>query len=131
MNKQMKQHLEAVIDATVENNTEALKAAFSEYVRAKSQAILLGEEADDEDKKDDKEDKEDKKVDADLKKVEDDVKKTKKDQKKDEECDSLEEDTHLEGGKKSKWAADPKDHFKSSTEKTVDAVKKVVKKDEK
>lgn len=51
MNKQMKQHLEAVIDATVENNTETLKAAFSEYVRAKSQAILLGEEADDEDKK--------------------------------------------------------------------------------
>lgn len=125
MNKQMKQYLETVIDAIVESDAEASKTAFSQYVRVKSQAILLGEEADDED------DKEDKKVDNDLKDVEDDVKKAKKDQKKDEECDKLEEDSHLEGGKKSKWANDPKDHFKSSTSKVVDAVKKVVKKDEK
>jgi len=41
------------------------------------------------------------------------------------------EDSHLEGGKKSKWSDDPKDHFKSSTEKFVDKFKKGDKKEDK
>lgn len=74
MNKQMKQYLEALVEALVEPDTAAAKAAFHDYLRLKSQAILLGEAAEEEadDKKDD-EDKDDKK---------DDEKKDKKDDKK-------------------------------------------------
>lgn len=90
MNKQMKQHLEAVIDAIVEGNTVGAKESFHDYLRAKTQVILLGE-ADDEDKSDDKEDKkEDKK--SDDKEDKDDkkpafLKKEKGDKKSDDKMD--------------------------------------------
>lgn len=101
MNKQMKQNLETVLDAIVENNTAAAKAAFHEYLRAKTHSILLGEaeekceecgmmkcECDEEDEKDDKKkDKKEKKVDDAIEKVEKDVKKTKKAQAEDEKDD--------------------------------------------
>ena len=82
MNKQMKQHLEAVVEALVEQDSTAAKAAFHDYLRLKSQAILLGEsveseeDADDEDEDEDGEKKSD---DADEKKDSD-----KKDDKKDD-----------------------------------------------
>jgi hypothetical protein len=84
MNKQMKQHLESVVDALVEQDTAAAKEAFHSYLRLKSQAILMGEAADESDDEDD-EKKDDKKVDKDLKKVDKDLKKAEKDQKKDVE----------------------------------------------
>lgn len=69
MNKQMKQSLEAVVTALVEQNTDAATEAFHTYLRLKSQAILVGEAADpeedeDEDKDDDKK-SDDKKSDED------------------------------------------------------------------
>lgn len=76
MNKQMKQHLEAVVEAIIFSDGAAAKDAFHNYLSLKTQSILLGEEAEsdedkedkkDEDKSDDKEDKkdEDKKDDED------------------------------------------------------------------
>ncbi len=58
MNKQMKQHLEAVVGALVEKDTTAAKAAFHDYLRLKSQQVLMGEsvESEEDDKKDDKKD---------------------------------------------------------------------------
>ena len=66
MNAQMKKQLETVITSIVEENTEEAKKAFHDYLRAKTQAILLGEsddgDEDDEDEDDDKgEDKKDEK----------------------------------------------------------------------
>ena len=89
MNKQMKQHLESVIDSIVEGNTVAAKESFHSYLRAKTQSILLGEAdaAEDEEDDDGKKKKSDVKVDKDLDKVSKFVKKTKKDQKKDEDED--------------------------------------------
>lgn len=89
MNKQMKQHLEAVIDAIVEGNTVGAKESFHDYLRAKTQVILLGE-ADDEDKEDDKKSEKDDKKPAFLEKAEkkaekkDDKKSDKKDEKMDD-----------------------------------------------
>lgn len=94
MNKKMKQLLETVIDSIVEGDSEAAKTSFHEYLRAKTQVILLGE-ADDEKEcaecgkmvcECDKEEKADdeKAVDKSLDKVEKDVKKAKKVQDKDE-----------------------------------------------
>lgn len=83
MNKQMKQHLTTVVTAIVNEDTVAAKEAFREYVSLKTQAILLGEESED-----------DKKVDKDLEDVEDDEKKEKKDLKKAEKDeDKAEKDT--------------------------------------
>jgi hypothetical protein len=90
MNKQMKQHLEAVVGALVEQDSAAAKAAFHDYLRLKSQSILLGEADDEEkDEKDDKkEDKDDKSDDKDDKKPAF-LKKDDKDDKKksDEDCE--------------------------------------------
>lgn len=89
MNKQMKLHLESVIDGIVAQDMAAATDAFHNYLRLKSQSILIGESDEDDDESDDKEDKkskekkDDKEVDKDVKKIEKDVKKTKKDQKKD------------------------------------------------
>lgn len=81
MNKQMKQHLEAVISALVEQDTTAAKAAFHDYLRLKSQALLLGESVEseeenekDEDKKDDDKKDDDKKDDKSSDKKDDDKK---------------------------------------------------------
>lgn len=71
MNKQMKQHLEAVVGALVEQDSTAAKAAFHDYLRLKSQSILLGEADDEDDKDDDKDEKKDDK---------------KSDDKKDDKC---------------------------------------------
>lgn len=82
MNKQMKLQLEAVVNAIVNEDTAGAKEAFHEYLRAKTQTILLGEaECDEEDMEDDKE------VDEDLDKADKDVKKAKKDQEKDDKDD--------------------------------------------
>jgi hypothetical protein len=67
MNKQMKQHLEAVVDAIVESDSAAAKEAFHQYLRLKTQSILLGESVeseetcDEEDCTDDEKDEDDKK----------------------------------------------------------------------
>lgn len=89
MNKQMREQLEAVVHGIVESDTEGAKKSFHEYLRMKTQEILLGEKADEEEDEDEDKDmdKNDKKVDKDLEKVGKDVKKAKKDQKKDEKED--------------------------------------------
>lgn len=67
MNKQMKQHLEAVVEAIIFSDGAAAKDAFHNYLSLKTQAILVGESEEDkkddksDDKSDDKEDKKDKK----------------------------------------------------------------------
>lgn len=97
MNKQMKQHLETVVNSIVNEDTDAATSAFHEYLRMKTQSILLGEgdeeECDeDEDKEgkdkkdDDKEDKKDEdKEDKKSKKANPFAKKDDKDEEKDEE----------------------------------------------
>lgn len=94
MNKQMKQHLEAVVEAIVDQNSAGAKAAFHDYLRLKSQSILMGEsveseEDNDESDKDDEKDedeKEDKSTDKSKKdeKEDDDKKEDKKDE---EDCE--------------------------------------------
>lgn len=94
MNAQMKKQLETVITSIVEENTEEAKKAFHDYLRAKTQAILIGEsddgDADDEDKDED-EDKDDDKEDKAPPFVKKD-KKDKKDKKKDDDSDDEDED---------------------------------------
>lgn len=85
MNKQMKLQLESVIDAIVEGDTDAAKAAFHEYLRVKTQHILIGE-SDDEECDDDME-KDDKDEQDDEKEEKEDKKEDKKDKKKDEKDD--------------------------------------------
>lgn len=89
MNKQMKQSLEAVVTALVEQDSAAATAAFHEYLRMKSQAILVGESAEDEDEED--EDKKASKKDEDADDEEDDEKKDEdkdeKKSKKEDDCD--------------------------------------------
>jgi hypothetical protein len=86
----MKKQLETVITSIVEENAEEAKKAFHEYLRAKTQSILIGEseeECDDEDKdgdKDEDEDKEDKTPPF--------AKKDKKEKKDEESDDSDDED---------------------------------------
>ena len=93
MNKQMKQHLETVVNSIVNEDTEAATAAFHEYLRMKTQTILLGEsddeECDDEDKEKDEEKDEDK--DEDEKKDKKANPFAKKDDKKDEDKDEEDE----------------------------------------
>lgn len=45
MNEQMKKQLETVINATVNEDTQAAKDAFHAYITAKTQQLLLGEAA--------------------------------------------------------------------------------------
>lgn len=49
MNKQLKQHLENVVTAIIEQDTTAGQAAFHEYLRLKSKQILMGESTEEED----------------------------------------------------------------------------------
>lgn len=77
MNKQMKQHLEAVVEAIIFDDAAAAKDAFHNYLSLKTQSILVGEACEDEECEDDK--KSDKKDDK-----SDDKKSDKKDDKKDE-----------------------------------------------
>ena len=58
MNKQMKQYLESVVDAIVESDSAAAKEAFHQYLRLKTQSILLGEavESEEDDSEEDKKD---------------------------------------------------------------------------
>lgn len=80
MNKQLKQHLENVVTAIIEQDTTAGQAAFHEYLRLKSKQILMGESVEEEDEDDDKHD--DTEGDEDEDKKDD---KKKDDKKKDEE----------------------------------------------
>lgn len=83
MNKQMKQHLEAVVEAIIFDDAAAAKDAFHNYLSLKTQSILVGEACEDEECEDDKsDDKEDKSDDKEDKK--EDKKSDKKDDKKDE-----------------------------------------------
>ena len=88
MNKQMKQHLEAVVEAIIFDDAAAAKDAFHSYLSLKTRSILVGEACEDEECEDDKSDnKEDEKTDKrDDKKSDkkDDKKSDKKDDKKDE-----------------------------------------------
>lgn len=66
MNAQMKKQLEKVITSIVEENNEAAKKAFHEYLRAKTKSVLLGEskeEDEDEDEDNEGEETEDEKSD--------------------------------------------------------------------
>lgn len=91
MNKQMKQSLEAVVSALVEKDTTAAKAAFHDYLRLKSQQVLIGESVESEE--DDKDDKKDEKKDDKCSKCDcdpcecDDKSDDKKDKKADEDCE--------------------------------------------
>lgn len=91
MNKQMKQHLETVVNSIVNEDTEAATAAFHEYLRMKTQSILLGEgddeECDEECDEDEMEDKDEKDEDKDDKKDE-----KKEDKKSDDKEEKDEED---------------------------------------
>ena len=60
MNKQMKKHLEAVVESIIFDDANAAKDAFHNYLSLKTQAILVGESADEEEVEDDAEDKKDK-----------------------------------------------------------------------
>lgn len=80
MNKQMKQHLESVIEALVEQDTTAAKTAFHEYLRLKSQSILMGESVESEEDDDSNDEKDDEEDESDEKKDD-----KKDDKKKDEE----------------------------------------------
>jgi hypothetical protein len=90
MNKQMKLQLESVVNAIVNEDTAGAKEAFHEYLRAKTQEILLGEASEEDCADEDMED--DKKVDKDLEKDFKDMKKTKKDQEKDDMDDKDDKD---------------------------------------
>lgn len=83
MNKQMKQHLEAVVAALVEQDSAGAKAAFHDYLRLKSQSVLLGEAADD------KDDEKCEKCDCDPCECDDkkEDKKAEKAEKADEDCE--------------------------------------------
>ena len=48
MNKQMKQHLEAVVEAIIFDDAAAAKDAFHNYLSLKTQSILVGEACEDE-----------------------------------------------------------------------------------
>lgn len=87
MNKQMKQHLETVVNSIVNEDTEAATAAFHEYLRMKTQSILLGEGDDEECDEDEMEDKDEKDEDKDDKKDE-----KKEDKKSDDKEEKDEED---------------------------------------
>lgn len=91
MNAQMKKQLETVITSIVEENTEEAKKAFHDYLRAKTQEILIGEsddgDADDEDEDKDEDESDDKEEDKEDK-APPFVKKDKKSKKdKDEDKD--------------------------------------------
>lgn len=83
MNKQMKQHLEAVVEAIIFSDGAAAKDAFHNYLSLKTQSILLGEEAESDEDKEDKKDDEDKSDDKEDKKDEDKKDEDKSDDKKD------------------------------------------------
>lgn len=87
MNANMKKQLEQVIASIVEENNDDAKKAFHEYLRAKTQSILLGEKADeDKDEDEDEDDKEDKKEDKKSEKKDDDKDDDKKDKKSDKKA---------------------------------------------
>ncbi|TFH08169.1 MAG: hypothetical protein E4H14_06930 [Candidatus Thorarchaeota archaeon] len=86
MNAEMKKHLEAVVVAIANEQAGDAKSAFSQYLRLKTQAILLGEEEDADDKDDKDDDKDDKKP-AFLKKDKKDKDEDDKDEDKDDDKD--------------------------------------------
>lgn len=98
MNKQMKQHLDAVIDALVESDTAAAKDAFHDYLRLKTQAILIGESVESEE--DDKDDKKKPDADGDGKPdwadKKDDKKSDKKEEKDDKKSDKKKDEEDCE-----------------------------------
>lgn len=89
MNKQLKQHLEAVVTSIIEQDTAAGKQAFHDYLRLKSKQILMGEAAEeededhDDDKADDKSDEDKSDDKADDKKSDDKA----DDKKSEEDCE--------------------------------------------
>lgn len=96
MNKQMKQHLEAVVEAIIFDDAAAAKDAFHNYLSLKTQSILVGEACEDEECEDDKsDDKDDKSDDKEDKK--DDKKSDKKDDKSDDKKSDKKDDKKDEG----------------------------------
>jgi hypothetical protein len=99
MNKQLKQHLEAVVTAIINEDAAAAKDAFHSYLSIKTQHILVGEaECDDEecpmndDESDEKKDEDDKSDDKKEDKGEKADKADKKDKKDDKKDDDKEDD---------------------------------------
>lgn len=86
MNKEMKKHLETVVESIIFSDNDAATAAFHDYISKKTQSILLGE-SDDEDCDD--EDCDDEKKDKDEDDDKDD-KKSKKPKKEDDKEDKEE-----------------------------------------
>lgn len=96
MNKQMKQHLEAVVEAIIFDDAAAAKDAFHNYLSLKTQSILVGEACEDEECEDDKsDDKDDKSDDKEDKK--EDKKSDKKDDKSDDKKSDKKDDKKDEG----------------------------------
>lgn len=92
MNKQMKQLLETVVSALVEGDSPTAKEAFHEYLRLKSQDLLIGESVESEEDSDDKKKKsdesdDDKDGDDDKKDKKDDDADDKKKKKSEEDCE--------------------------------------------
>ena len=86
MNKQMKKHLEAVVEAIIFDDAAAAKDAFHNYLSMKTQSILVGESAECDDSEDESEMKDEKKSDEeDSKKKDDKSTNEKKDDKKSDE----------------------------------------------
>lgn len=126
MNAKQKQHLEAVVESIVNADTVAAKAAFHEYLRLKSQSILLGEakmDCEDEEEMDCEDEEEEKDSKGKFKaKSKAKAKKDEKDCEDDEEC---EEDKKEE--KKSAKTGKMPEFLKAKFEKE-DATEKKVKK---
>ncbi len=86
MTKQMKKHLEAVVEAIIFDDAAAAKDAFHNYLSLKTQSILVGEAAECEDGEDESEKKDEKKSDEeDSEKKDDKPADEKKDDKKSDE----------------------------------------------
>lgn len=83
MNKEMKKHLETVVESIIFSDNDAATAAFHDYISKKTQSILLGESDDEDCDEEDCDDKEDE---------DKDDKKSKKPKKEDEDKDDDKED---------------------------------------
>lgn len=94
MNKQMKQHLEAVVEAIIFDDAAAAKDAFHNYLSLKTKSIMVGESAEDESEDEDKKDKKKSDESEDEDKKEDKKSDDKKDKKK---SDDKKEDKKDEG----------------------------------
>lgn len=96
MTKQMKKHLEAVVEAIIFDDAAAAKDAFHNYLSLKTQSILVGESAEGDESEDESEKKDEKKSDEEDSEKKDDKK---SDDKKDgEKSDEKKDDKKSDEG---------------------------------